>query len=186
MIYPQIDWELLSEAKKFYSKSFNFIEVPWTVENNISAVTTPLDKKPFKTPIGDLVGSAEQSFISLMSKNKIDKGRWATITPCFRDDKEDELHQKYFMKLELIDISDEPDYFFLLNIANDFFNKMIETQIIDIEKSFYPQKDIACAKTGIELGSYGLRRWGKFSWAYGTGLAEPRFSFVRSKLLEIK
>jgi hypothetical protein len=30
----------------------------------------------------------------------------------------------------------------------------------------------------IELGSYGVRKYGQLHWVYGTGLAEPRFSKV--------
>ena len=88
----------------FYNASgWKQIDLDWTVENKISSITKPLDKKSFFIDEKELVASGEQSFLQLMNDNKLKPGRYCGITPCFRDDEEDYLHSKYFMKVELID-----------------------------------------------------------------------------------
>jgi len=78
---------------------------PWVASKTAMETTLPPEVEA-TTLHGEalLVGSAEQAFIDRMLDGSLSPGRWQTITPCFRrEDKYDELHHPYFMKLELID-----------------------------------------------------------------------------------
>src|SRR5690606_35745906 len=100
-----------SESLDFYeARGYVYMEVPWIVSDEAINVTLPPEAEATTTPLGILVGSAEQSFIELLLRGEnITKA--CAITPCFRDEIDgwDDLHQPYFMKLELIhtDSSDE-------------------------------------------------------------------------------
>lgn len=177
-----IEWSLIGQAIDFYSKyDFQYIEVPWTVSSEAIAVTLPIDKYGFlawhpKKELGFLVGSAEQSFIQMMISGKLDPGRYSAATPCFREDDIDQYHLPYFFKIELIDtISESVND--TLSIAKSFFDKLSlkPTEILETSDNCY---DIYL--NGIEIGSYGLRRYQKYAWVYGTGLALPRFSQARN------
>lgn len=199
----QIDWGLLAKAKDFYSRrGYKYVEVPWIVRQEITELTIPKTALPFAVDnYGDLVGSAEQAFVQMKIDKLISEGKYQTITPCFRDDVVDELHQKHFMKLELIDFrTKQVSYGEILNDANDFFKLNLgllmpagaEGGKIKVEDVGPRQKDINFyAKwldgfwfNPIELGSYGARKiehnGNTYSWNYGTGLAEPRFSSVKN------
>lgn len=115
-----INWHLFSKAITTYTHlGYKLIEVPWLVDQQTINVTLPPGKKPFTVDgcgeVNQLVGSAEQSFIYLALQGKLLPGKYQALTPCFRDDQEDELHHKYFMKLELIHINPKP---FILNKAD--------------------------------------------------------------------
>lgn len=115
-----INWHLFSKAITTYTHlGYKLIEVPWLVDQQAIDVTLPPSAKPFTVSgcgeLNQLVGSAEQSFIYLALQGKLLPGKYQALTPCFRDDKEDELHHKYFMKLELIHINPKP---FILNPAD--------------------------------------------------------------------
>lgn len=108
-----INWHLFSKAITTYTNlGYKLIEVPWLVDQQAIDVTLPPSAKPFTVngcgELNQLVGSAEQSFIYLALHNKLLPGKYQALTPCFRDDKEDDLHHKYFMKLELIHLNPEP------------------------------------------------------------------------------
>ncbi len=199
-----INWGLIAEAQKFYEdKGYKYLEVPWVVREDITRLTIPGDALPFSLyNYGDLVGSGEQSLVQLRVDNKIPAGKYQTITPCFRDDEVDELHQKHFMKLELIDFRTRNHSFDeVLSDALEFaklkFDFLIPFDVtggkLEVEEITETQKDINFHAQWwqhpvgwwdgpIELGSYGIRRVsynGKnYSWNYGTGIAEPRFSYV--------
>jgi hypothetical protein len=198
-----IDWGFLADARDFYSRrGYQYIEVPWVVRQEITELTIPDGALPFVVDnYGDLAGSAEQSFVQMKIDKVIPAGKYQTITPCFRDDVVDELHQKHFMKLELIDFrTKQHSYEEILNDAFDFckfhLNRLIPPGAdggrLEIEEVTEDQKDINFyAKwwdgfmfNPIELGSYGTRRvehnGNTYSWNYGTGLAEPRFSSVKN------
>jgi hypothetical protein len=115
-----INWHLFSKAITSYTHlGYQLIEVPWLVDQQAIDVTLPPGATPFTVSgcgeLNQLVGSAEQSFIYLALQGKLLPGKYQALTPCFRDDKEDELHHKYFMKLELIHINPKP---FILNKAD--------------------------------------------------------------------
>lgn len=173
-----IDWSLLSEATKHYNDfGFKYIEAPWIVSRLAVNLTLPKDKRALTigtadNTLGYVVGSAEQSFIQLMLDNKISNGRYYTVGPCFRDEIiKNDLHFPYFMKLELIDIG-AGSINYVLNSANMVMQE-IGKCAIDIEKT---SEGFDLTYKGIELGSYGMRKHEQFTWAYGTGLALPRFS----------
>ena len=167
-----IDYSKIARAVEFYrDRGFQYVEVPWVVHKEIIDITKPTDAKYFNTFIGSLVGSGEQSFLSMRKKLS---GKYVCVTPCFRDEKSvDELHRNYFMKVELIDT--DPDdldkaYWDMINISKEFFELYDFVDIINTEEG----KDIYI--NGLEVGSYGIRSYKDFYWVYGTGCAEPRLS----------
>lgn len=172
-----INYKLIDDSINYYdTKGFRRVESPWTVTEAVSNITKPPDKKqefslPYKNKV--LVASGEQSFLYLYLKGFLPKGRFQTVTPCFRDDLFDFLHSKYFIKNELIDTGDTSDEN-LLNVVNTslgFFRLYLpESKIVPTSDGF----DIEWE--GIELGSYGVRTCDFLKWVYGTGVAEPRLS----------
>lgn len=215
--YNPIDYVLFGRSIKYYEAyGFQLIEVPWWVSWEVMSVTAPhgVDLSKSYIPMADkyLVASAEQSFLQMMFDGKLTKGKYMAITPCFRDDMEDELHQKYFMKLELIVVDPrnaDSEFNAMINQANRFFNDLTTYRQLPSLISEYgsgamtstiishhchqvsvddPRSIVArdILLQGIEIGSYGIRKYHKdertHTWVYGTGLAEPRFSTVLSVL----
>lgn len=181
-----INYKLLADSQEFYSnKGYKGIETPWTVTRSISNITKPIEIEDFFIPSKNkvLVGSGEQGFLYLYLKGFLPKGKFFTISPCFRDDSFDLIHTKYFMKNELI-ITDNVDNNNLNKIIDDAFEFFClylpkeklstfnspDSDSIDI---FYTDDNHA-----VELGSYGKRSCDYLEWIYGTGIAEPRFSKV--------
>lgn len=180
-----INWHLFSKAIISYTDlGYQLMEVPWLVDQRAINVTAPPGATPFTVSgcgeLNQLVGSAEQSFIYLALQDKLSPGKYMALTPCFRNDKEDELHHKYFMKLELIEVN---------NLSNKDWNPIRSSVMRDAKLvlSQLTSKRIEVLDTdigadliidGIEIGSYGVRNYQGISWVYGTGLAEPRFSKV--------
>lgn len=179
-----IDYRLLHNSTVYYQKlGFQRIESPWTVTQAVSDITKPAGAKEFALKHEDgkvLVASGEQSFLYLYLKSFLPKGKFQTITPCFRYNSFDTLHSKYFMKNELIitdDVSVEA-LEFIIKSAKEFFTQYLnkEPNVVAVAKN---QFDIEFE--GIELGSYGVRSCDYLRWIYGTGVAEPRFSSVLFK-----
>ena len=152
----------------------------------VSEITKPKDKKeeffiPSKNKV--LVASGEQGFLYLYLKGFLPKGKYFTITPCFRDEVFDFLHTKYFMKTELIVTENvcEEELKKLIDVAFEFFSLYLPKDNLSIYKSldsdstdiFYTDENNA-----FELGSYGIRNCNYLTWIYGTGVAEPRFSRI--------
>jgi len=174
-----ISYERLVEAKKHYSEcGYKYIEVPWEVEHKVEKITKPKNLKSYKLNSGRLVASGEQGFLQLMKDGTLPTGSFQCITPCFRDEVVDAIHAPYFMKLELIKTIN-PSRLTLNNIIEDaqkFFSRYVECKVVETGDFMY---DIVSEKTNIELGSYGLRQHNLVgNWVYGTGLAEPRLSYV--------
>lgn len=182
-----INYKRLGEAIEFYQKhmKYEYIEAPWLVSEEAVNVTKPEDCQNFSTFAGNLVASGEQSFIEM--RDDLCPGRkYQCVTPCFRDDKTDEFHRTYFMKLELIIPiwkHDNPDQFVhnILMDAYSYFSMYSRCNVTvpgvkeNIEFVDTPiGRDIYLY--GIEVGSYGYRKYKDFGWVYGTGLAEPRLS----------
>jgi len=163
-----IDYSLIHSAQTFYELlGYKYINTPWEVPNDVHKITW---KHQITT---NMVASGEQSFLHLILNKNLKPGKYQTITPCCREEEEDETHFKYFMKLELIDFSWTKQYNALC-IANDA-NLFLEGEIINTTEGF----DIE--RAGIEIGSYGARKYGKLNWVYGTGIAEPRYSISLKK-----
>jgi seryl-tRNA synthetase len=180
-----INWAWVAEAIDDYIWcGYKYLEVPWIVSNEAVQATIPAGRLGWKTFIPDqevittdkasyLVGSAEQSFIQLMINGALDKGRYCAATPCFRDDKVDDLHQQTFFKVELIEF--RPDSDDLSNIIDDAkeFMEYLSACKLDIVKT---EAGLDLMLKGVEVGSYGYRQYKEMKWIYGTGLALPRFS----------
>ncbi len=181
-----IDYKKIVEAIEHYKKKgYKYIEVPWIISEEASSITAPKDKKRFKTFLGELTASAEQSFLELLLNKKLLPGKYVAVTPCFRDEKEEEYHYNWFFKVELIHVLSEEE------IKNKKEEKILSKVIEDAEEFFKKySKEIKRKKTDegidlelydVELGSYGIRKYKKIHWVYGTGVAEPRFSEVLLK-----
>jgi seryl-tRNA synthetase len=173
-----INWSRLVSALNFYNASgWKQIDLEWIVDSDVSSSTKPSDKQSFFIGYKELVASGEQSFIQLIKEGKLLPGRYCGITPCFRDDDEDYLHSKYFMKVELIDTlnTDMKSLEEIIYCAKQFFSIFLDVRIEKIEENLY---DIVEFKTGFELGSYGIREYNNLKYVFGTGLAEPRLSKV--------
>lgn len=176
-----IDYGRLDRSLQYYeSKGYSRIESPWTVTKAISSITKPPNGKDWEILGKDkvLVASGEQSFLYLYLKGFLPKGKYQTITPCFREEVFDLTHTKYFIKNELI-ITDEVNEVSLQKIIHnckDFFEKELEQKVeIVITDQGYDLE-----VNGIEIGSYGIRSCEYLEWIYGTGLAEPRFTTIKN------
>ena len=170
-----IDWKYLTDAMSFYTAlGYQYVEVPWWVEDDTHRLTCPNDEMVVRSDLGALVGSSEQSFLQMSRDGKIGPGRWMACTPCFRKDVEDDIHQKTFMKVELF-VNDHPSKetarMVLLDAWAFFETKTIKSVIINTGPNSW---DIEI--NGIEVGSYGYRESDDLKWVYGTGVAEPRLS----------
>lgn len=179
-----IDYLLLHKSTVFYeSIGFQRIETPWTVTKEVSAITKPIGSKEFEIIGKDkvLVASAEQGFLYLYLKGFLPKGRFQSISPCFRDEAFDKTHTKYFMKNELINT---------IKTTDSELNHMIDNCKIFFETNLEANVDIVKTEVGydieykgVEIGSYGIRECEYLRWIYGTGLAEPRFSSLKNSLI---
>ena len=177
-----ISYKNLDDSLNFYNNlGYVRIETPWLVPECIDNITKPKDKKSYKLEHNQkcLVASGEQSFLYLYLKDFLPKGKFQTITPCFRDERYDMIHGKYFMKNELI-ITDETNSLTLAKIVDDalkFFKTKIVSNLLDVVETkegfdiVYINGD-----NEIELGSYGIRECEFIKWVYGTGCPEPRLS----------
>lgn len=186
MKYPNenIDWLLLAEANSFYANNgFQQIETPFAIPSYYHSFTKPHDNQTFVLNNGlfsnnshELVGSAEQGFIYLLLNNLLESKKLQSITPCFRFDEYDELHQPWFMKLELFQLSDNnEDLFNIISIVKKFFEKHTSScvQLVNTGENMY---DLEI--NNIEVGSYGFRKVNDYTFIYATGLALPRFSIA--------
>ena len=182
-----INYENLHKSTLFYEeKGYKRIESPWTVTEAIIDITKPFfvnDKYKIETKRKCLVASAEQSFLYLYLKGFLPKGKFQSITPCFRDEIFDQTHSKYFIKNELIvtDNVTEEQLQKVIGHAYNFFCEMFPEK-----ENFLKIKTIETNRAydiefkGIALGSYGIRECDYLSWIYATGCAEPRLSYCQN------
>ena len=178
-----IDYNKIAASIEHYgSYGFKRIESPWTVTKAIADITRPIECNNFtieeKKKV--LVASGEQSFLYLYNKGFLPKGRFQTVTPCFRDEPFDAFHTKYFIKNELI-VTDSVGMDFLckvVNLAEHFFRTYIKNGIVILQTS---ETSYDITYEGIELGSYGIRKCDYLEWIYGTGIAEPRLTRTLKK-----
>lgn len=176
-------WKRLSAAIGFYTvHGFELLDVPWTVNSVYSSMTKPPGRNDFWLKDKVLVASAEQSFVQLYDKKKLDPNKfYCAITPCFRDEPVlDDLHQLYFMKVELFKIfQSSTDFFKVLETAKIFFSQFVKCRDITMDlanETVIEHRDIVTAKHQIELGSYMIHDKKGMKWCCGTGLAEPRLT----------
>lgn len=184
MSFPTIDYALLGRAVHHYqSIGYEYVEVPWSVDQQTMLATCPDNSMTFmmevsrfgeRAPIRPLVASAEQGFLAL----DLPPGQYVGCTPCFRvEEKHDLFTQPWFMKVELYDNRDDPDFGEVLMDATLFMQSVTANPVVPIATDIGFDLTIG----GIEVGSYGVRSVDGFRpWAYGTGLALPRFSTARN------
>lgn len=177
-----INYNNLHLSTIFYEKEgFQRIESPWTVSKYVDNLTKPDDKISFELKHNNkcLIASGEQSFLYLYLKGFLPKGRFLTITPCYRFEEFDSTHSKYFMKSELIQTIDvnKDSLKNMVNIALEFFKQFFTDglNVVETEIGF----DIEI--WGDELGSYGIRSNDFLTYIYGTACAEPRLSTLMRK-----
>ena len=180
-------WHRLSAVLKYYDE-YKYVDAPWAVDMETMLITCPGDQYVTKSAAGCLVGSAEQSFLHLLRTGVLEDGDYIAVTPCFRHtdalERSDELHRAYFMKAELIHASHEPipaSYGTRLAAqARDCFLHLAPAALADKAHSalrmVHTESGYDLELSGIEIGSYGVRRYEDLWWAYGTALAEPRFT----------
>jgi hypothetical protein len=184
-----INWVRLGEAVEFYkAHGFEYIDTPWYVDYQTVRVTCPVASKimvvdnnteEYYNNVKALVGSAEQGFMQMALDGKLPNVNYVSCGPCFRDDVVDKLHQKTFMKVEL---------FSRCNSKSEA--KMAAKELRNRAKSFMNHEPTVVKNkhgwdlelNGIEVGSYGGHYYeGIGWWAYGTGLAEPRYTLALEK-----
>lgn len=176
-LHHPIDWVQVAVATRFYARrGYQHVEVPWVVPSHITAATIPPGVEARRTQDGDLIGSGEQGLLALALAGDISPGLYQTTTPCFRDDKVDDLHGKHFVKVELMHLAVEPNVEQIIDAAITFFSTKLSVQLV---RTGDKQWDILSRASEVELGSYGIREALGVRWAYGTGLAEPRASALR-------
>lgn len=177
-----ISANLIYKALESYkSLGYKLVDVPMLVEEQYSLLTKPKGKVDLFHSNGKVyVASAEQSFIQMFQQGKLRHGKYAAITPCYRDEGIlDDIHFNIFLKIELIDVGGcgvapmiNDAQVFLYNNTNHFA-KAVKTN--DSEMSY----DLEI--NNIEVGSYGVRYMPDGTpYVYGTGLAEPRTSYACS------
>lgn len=178
-----INWQQLGEAVEFYKGlGFEYVETPWFVPSETCMITCPstdflVELKPYEGEYWALVGSAEQGFLQRVIDNALPGVNYVSCGPCFRNEPVfDEWHHPQFMKVELFSRVDDTVYGEdvareLLDHAHRFMKQYTELELQETDVGW----DLTVA--GIEVGSYGFRTSKQTGpWAYGTGLAEPRFT----------
>jgi hypothetical protein len=187
-----INYRSIANAIDYYEKHcFARVETPWLVSKPVSDITKPEGALDYMVDSKNkvLVASGEQGFLYQYKKGFLPKGRFQTVTPCFRDETFDSTHCKYFMKLELIDtysptLSSLDE---IVGAAKSFFYSRLEglpyssfdPDLLEVVATSEESYDILYPDvegTKVELGSYGIRTTSYLSWVYGTGIAEPRLS----------
>jgi hypothetical protein len=169
-------WVRLGEALRYYtSNGAKYIEVPWIVSPATSAITKPdYCKDYYHGQYHVLVGSAEQSFIEMHAYCDSLNSICVACTPCFRDEHFlDRTHQLYFHKVELFSTK-LADVEIMAWMAENVFERYLGTRTIKRQQTSDDTFDLMYGD--IELGSYGVRAHEGKSWAFGTGLAEPRMT----------
>lgn len=188
-----IHWDLLHRTAEHFQERqyglFRFIDVPWLVSER--AIRSTFQGNIHEALPGQYaVGSAEQSFAQLLLDGVLDPTEnYVALSPCFRDEPViDQLHKPHFMKVELIRPfkgGDREDWllardaaYWFNTLANEFtYRCSHKIEIVKTAEGYDVTAD------GIEVGSYGIRHFEGFSWVYGTGLAEPRFSTIMNMRL---
>lgn len=165
-----IDCGLLMRAMSYYeSVGYKPVTAPMLVDEDIVNITLPKSKQARKHLDKYYVGSAEQSFYQLMKDGLEPDGEYMMITPCERDEVEDENHLGIFLKVELI--STRKTRYEILSLVSDFLSSEgIKGVGVETDEGFDLEVN------GIEVGSYGNRIYKGINIKFGTGLALPRIS----------
>lgn len=185
-----ISFKLISEAISWYkARGYTYIDVPWIVDQDAYYSTKDASAPSAKDCTvnledGYLVASGEQGFIY---DRPYQGNKYVTCTPCFRHEPvHDKWHEPYFMKVELFEYAGSNVLLQeskMVSHAKHFFDYQLLLHC-DMESEMHLQPDgtIDLTINGIEVGSYGIRKYKDLHWVFGTGLAEPRFSTVLESL----
>lgn len=182
-----ISVERIVAASDFYRQhGFKPISVPHVVSREISDLTRPAGRSELYHVEGETVysASAEHGFLELLSRGELEEGSYQALTPCYRDEPElDDIHFRIFLKLELAmvggDAQANADH--MCNVAKRFFRTLgIKPFKVNAGNDLSPLQCDLVTGHGLELGSYGVRQGVSKPYAYGTGIAEPRTSYVVS------
>lgn len=184
-----ISTTLLLDGIEYFKryKNIQVIDVPMIVPDHINLMTSPSWIKLVHHSDGmSYVGSAEQSFLYLHEQGITRKSgnrsenTYMALTPCLRDEMQDDTHFIVFLKCELFSYN-ENEYIDFMNYSTAFFNRYINISTTKTVDGY----DINGLKSGIELGSYGQRTINiadtELTYSYGTAFAEPRLSYVIKK-----
>lgn len=181
-----INWTRIAEAVENYrSLGFKYVETPWIVSREAALLTCPHERYlDHADNHGVLAASAEQGFLQLAMDGELDSVNYVSSGPCFRikDTLEhaDRYHKLYFMKVELFSrCRDESEavhaYKEMMGSAINFMRNYLDGQQSPDARQTRDGWDLELNQ--IEVGSYGYRYDDRVGWwAYGTGIAEPRFS----------
>ena len=181
-----IDYSLIGQAQLYYKAlGYTNIDTPWLVTPQAITATLPPNSMLVQSNFGCLVGSGEQGFIQMMIDGTLLPGKYQTSTPCFREEKEyNDFTRRSFFKTELIWYKPDTDlktaYDAVLNNALSCFFEISNAETLNCVQTS-EGFDICCNE--VEIGSYGVRKWGDHIWVYGTGLAEPRFTLAVQRRL---
>lgn len=184
-----ISTKTIQKALSYYeSKGYNMIDIPLVVDQKVSEHTKPIgvpDLHHINSKV--YVASAEQSFLQLHKDGNLSDGKYMALSPCYRHERFlDDTHYLMFLKLELIVVGlyKKNPLCEMVGDCERFFREQLDPSIIlEGKVTFGDELDITCK--GIELGSYGKRKMiDGTPYYYGTGLAEPRLSYVRSLINE--
>lgn len=171
-----IDSDLILEAMIYYkSLGYSPASVPMLVDHETTLINLPENRNPLSIDTYDYIGSAEQSFYQLISENKLADGKYMALTPCHRDEPTiDDEHFSIFLKLELFSVRSEYDETILNSLRSNCF-KFFKRYSDNI---CYDESNGDILINGIEVGSYGENYISDKHICYGTGIAEPRFSYA--------
>lgn len=183
-----INYKNLYESILHYEKFFfERIESPWMITSDISNITRPHFATDYQIHRGlrtdkVLVASGEQSFLYLYNKGYLPKGKFQTITPCFRDEVISKTQFKYFMKNELIitDTVSTDQLDAVISICLSFFKTILNVKESELSVIKYSENTYDIMYENIELGSYGIRECEFLKWIFATGCAEPRLSYCQN------
>lgn len=178
-----IDYDLLGRAVKMYEGlGYTQVEVPWWVSREVIMATAPDEDCIFS--LGgdrDLIGSAEQGFLAIWDTLSVGHPYMA-VSPCFRaGDVKPPYNQETFMKLELIircgDRYLESHFRTITFDAKTVFG-LLGSRVATDRVGRHDDDDVQWDYThnGVEIGSYGVRKFRGEYYVYGTGIALPRFS----------
>lgn len=183
---PSVLSRFAQAAHDWKSEGALWVDLPWQVPEDFTRATRPLfcHGKDVQTPHGTLLASGEQAFLWLDSQRLLPDICMVGWTPCFRDEAVlDGWHQYSFIKLEAYlpiasDVDAEKALDRLACRARAHFERWSGQRIF--------RRNLADGSIDLELneheiGSYGVRSHPTIKgrrYAYGTVLAEPRFSMA--------
>ncbi len=173
-----INYKLINDSIDYYQNiGFERIETPWLITEAVDSITRPKNVEPFivQAKKKNLIASGEQAFLYLYLKEYLPKGKFQTVTPCFRNDSFDFTHTKYFIKNELIQTIDvtHKELSKIVDSALEFYQQFFTTKLLVVSND---TNGLDIMLDDYELGSYGIRECNFLKWIYGTACAEPRTS----------